>query len=404
MTTKMIKVPANRLDDRTYTHHLIPHIIKELNKKTSPIIVITDKELFAHGLIVASKEEDKNCIHHNELNKFYFNILKGSLTENLYLFDNLGLLNKLLPYTTTEAFFFQTSQFVMRNALYVIKRLYGDDATLSDLSTLLRNCGGNGRMMVNHFIKLPDQNVEEAKKREEIALWFLNDYFTGISGDRGSTKTYDYASSVRTNLTNFIEEWSTVCGMEKYAYRGMDEETIPTDINLITINLSTIKSNKANIVTYLIHKLSQSTSNSIVYVDVSNTDDIKWDDVLLNNRSISTITQVCSNSNAIDSSLHCSTKRIQSFRGSLKFKVQEIEEQMRLYYQKLNNKNQKVIEDEDEDIVDAVSLIELELPSYAPNNKNQKVIESITDDLSLGEFETIQDFVTDLLDDENAWL
>lgn len=339
MTIEMINVPVNRLDDKTYTHHLIPHIIKELNKEKSPIIVITDKELFAHGLIAASKNIKGDTIHYNELNKLPINILSGSLTETLYLFDNLGLLNKLLPYTTTEAFFFQMSQLVMRNALLVVKRLYEDRATLSSLNNLLNNRCGQGRKMVNEFQRLPTQSLEDANEQEYVSLWFLTDYFTGLDGGRGATKTYDYSSSVRTNLMNFTDEWSTIAEVNNY------EASIPSDVRLITINLSTLKSNKSNIVKYLIHKLSQSIPNSFIYVDISNTDSIEWESVLLNNRGISKITQICSFSKNSDRNYHCSTKRIQSFRGHKRIKSSEIEKQIMSYYENLNSAKQSYNED-----------------------------------------------------------
>lgn len=339
MSTKIINVPVNRLDDRVYTHHLIPHIIKELDKKISPIIVITDKDLFSHGLIIASENTEYKSIHYNELNKLFLNILNGSLTDTLQLFDNLGILNKLLPYTTTEAFFFQTSQFVMRNALTVVKRLYDNDAKLSDLKELLTNTGRTGNKMVSDFQRLPTQNSTEAREQEEIALWFFNDYFTGYYGERGATKTYDYACSVRMNLMNFIDEWATISDMEKYPSQFREKEDIPV-ADLITINLSPLKTNKANVVKYLIHKLSQSNPNSTFYIDLSITDDIEWESLLLNNRNISKIIQTSSFFEKNNSYHHYSTKRIQSFRGYTKINPYEIEKQIALYYESLSNAKQ----------------------------------------------------------------
>lgn len=42
--------------------------------------------------------------------------------------------------------------------------------------------------MVQDFSKLPSESDSMAKENNDIALWFLNDYFTGATGDKGATK------------------------------------------------------------------------------------------------------------------------------------------------------------------------------------------------------------------------
>ncbi|MED2497802.1 TraM recognition domain-containing protein, partial [Bacillus thuringiensis] len=130
----------------------------------------------------------------------YFNPLFGDESD---VIENMATTFKMLNPDSPQ-FFLDMNENLIRNALKVLKRLYGDDATLIDLSTLLHNTGGGGKKMVQDFSKLPSESDSMAKENNDIALWFLNDYFTGATGDKGATKTYEHCSGVRSQVAKLV--------------------------------------------------------------------------------------------------------------------------------------------------------------------------------------------------------
>ena len=100
----------------------------------------------------------------------------------------------------SSQFFLDMNENTIRKALKILKRLKGDDATLLDLDTLLNNTGGQGRKMVMDFSKLQVENPSVARENSDIAQWFLNDYYSGLSGERGATKTFEHCSGLRSQV------------------------------------------------------------------------------------------------------------------------------------------------------------------------------------------------------------
>lgn len=166
------------------------------------ISVIEPKGDFAEKVWSMAKIAGREVVYFNPILKScpYFNPLEGPMTD---VIENMATTFRMFSSDSSQ-FFQDANDGLLRRAIKVLKRIEEHDpnqnATLIGLSTLIHNTGGQGRQMVNAFQKLPVRNSDEQKEQEEIALWFLNDYFTGCSGDRGATKTYENTSAVRTQI------------------------------------------------------------------------------------------------------------------------------------------------------------------------------------------------------------
>ena len=126
----------------------------------------------------------------------YFNPLFVNESD---VIENMATTFKMLNPDSSQ-FFLDMNENTTRKALKILKRLYGDDATLLDFDTLLNNTGGQGKRMVMEFSKMPVTNPSMARENSDIAAWFLNDYYSGLSGERGATKTFEHCSGLRSQV------------------------------------------------------------------------------------------------------------------------------------------------------------------------------------------------------------
>ena len=94
----------------------------------------------------------------------------------------------------TKQYFRDMNEQLLRNALKILKRFKGNKATLIDLNTLISNPNGEGRMIVNKFMKLPAKTEAEQKENLDCATYFLENYFNEKS------KTYENCSGVRSQV------------------------------------------------------------------------------------------------------------------------------------------------------------------------------------------------------------
>lgn len=93
-----------------------------------------------------------------------------------------------------KQYFKDMNEQLLRNALKILKRFKGNKATLIDLNTLISNPAGEGRMIVNKFMKLPAKTEAEQKENLDCATYFLESYFNEKS------KTYENCSGVRSQV------------------------------------------------------------------------------------------------------------------------------------------------------------------------------------------------------------
>jgi hypothetical protein len=137
----------------------------------------------------------------------YFNPLEGDESD---VIENMCTTFNMLNADSPQYFKDMTDGLV-RRAVKLLKRLYGDEATLLDLNTLVWNVSDRGRkeyvMPLKRKSTMPDGSpIPPAIQLEndELIDWFLNDYYAGIGGAKGAPKTYENTSGVRTQITKLV--------------------------------------------------------------------------------------------------------------------------------------------------------------------------------------------------------
>ena len=181
---------------------LIPMINRDMGCKEIGITVLEPKGDLAEKIFAMAKYYGREVVYFNPIlpDCPYFNPLYGDESD---VVENLATtFNMLNP--DSPQFFKDMSEGLIRKSTKMLKRLYGDDATLIDLNTLVWDTGGQGRKMVMEFSRKIDPRPEIQKENEEIYQWFLNDYYSGLSGARGSTKTYEHCSGVRSQISKLV--------------------------------------------------------------------------------------------------------------------------------------------------------------------------------------------------------
>lgn len=194
---------------------LIPQINRDIKNKDIGLIVLEPKGDLAEQVFAMAEyygRTDAEYFNPTHPDCPYFNPLSGpedDVTENMT--TTFKTLSK-----GSSTFFEDQGEMLMRRALSVLKRmekdpksreyLYGDEATLIDLSTLIHNNESKGRRMVTAFSKIPVSSDEMQKENDDIAAWFLSDYFTGSNSadTRGATKTYEHTSGIRNQVAKLV--------------------------------------------------------------------------------------------------------------------------------------------------------------------------------------------------------
>lgn len=211
-TNKQVRIP---IKDR-YLHTLIlgptgagktsqvllPIINQDMQNLEHGITVLEPKGDLAEKVWAMAKYYGRDVQYFNPTMKNcpYFNPIYGDETDAI---ENIVTTFKMLNPDSPQ-YFQDMNENLIRNAMKVIKRLYGNDATLLHLNTLIQNTAGDGEKMVKEFMKIPAENQSINKENRDIALWFLHDYFTGSTGSRTATKTYENTSGVRAQVMKLI--------------------------------------------------------------------------------------------------------------------------------------------------------------------------------------------------------
>lgn len=137
----------------------------------------------------------------------YFNPLEGEESD---VIENMCTTFNMLN-SDSPQFFKDMTDGLVRRAVKLLKRLYGDQATLLDLNTLVWNVGDRGRkeyvMPLKRKATMPDGSPippDIQIENDELIDWFLNDYYAGIGGAKGAPKTYENTSGVRTQITKLV--------------------------------------------------------------------------------------------------------------------------------------------------------------------------------------------------------
>lgn len=177
---------------------VIPMINRDMTNPEIGITVIEPKGDLAEKIFAMARYYNREVLYFNPIlpDCPYFNPLFGDETD---VIENMATTFKMLNPDSSQ-FFLDMNENTTRKSLKILKRLYGDDATLLDFDTLLNNTGGQGKRMVMEFSKMPVENPSMARENADIAQWFLNDYYSGLSGERGATKTFEHCSGLRSQV------------------------------------------------------------------------------------------------------------------------------------------------------------------------------------------------------------
>lgn len=182
---------------------LIPMIYSDIQNPDLGIIVMEPKGDLAEKVYAMAQIFDREVQYFNPTHPDcpYFNPLYG-LEEDVI--ENMATTFKMLDNDSSQ-FFQNMNENLIRNGLKVLKRLYGNDATMLDLYDLVHNAEDRGQKMVNQLLT-QGGTKEIQKENEDIASWFSSDYFTGAkaSAGRGATKTYENCSGVRSQIAKLV--------------------------------------------------------------------------------------------------------------------------------------------------------------------------------------------------------
>ena len=137
----------------------------------------------------------------NTQNTLYFNPLFGE-EESV----KATVTSTLISFMEDSSEFFKNqSKVLCNNCISVVKRVYGNDATLDQVLDLMMNNGSRGEDIVRKLGELDVSGQEEIENRD-LSNYFLGDYYTGMGQNRQGTKTYEQTSGIRNILSNLLSD------------------------------------------------------------------------------------------------------------------------------------------------------------------------------------------------------
>lgn len=177
---------------------IIPMINRDMQVPEIGITVIEPKGDLAEKIWAMAKHYGREVQYFNPIlpDCPYFNPLYGDEGD---VIENMAMTFKMLNPDSPQ-FFLDMNENLVRKSLKVLKRLYGNDATMLQLDSLIHNTGGAGEKMILEFSRISSPNETIQKENSDIALWFMQDYFTGAKGARTATKTYEHCSGIRSQV------------------------------------------------------------------------------------------------------------------------------------------------------------------------------------------------------------
>ena len=176
---------------------ILPMLNQDLQNKESGITVIEPKGDLAEKAYAMAQYYGRKAIYFNPILESCptFNPLYGKEED---VIENIVTAFKMLNPDSAQ-YFQDMNEQLLRNALKVLKRTKGNNATLIDLSRLVSNTGGSGRKLVQgEFNSMEAPTDAIAKENEDIANYFLSDYFNEKS------KTFENTSGVRSQIAKIV--------------------------------------------------------------------------------------------------------------------------------------------------------------------------------------------------------
>lgn len=183
---------------------LLPMVSKDIKCPDLGVVCLDPKGDFAekvYAMAVLEGRKDDSIYFNPTLNECpYFNPMVGdedSVSECM-----VTTFKKLE--NETQTFFANMNEMLIRRCIKVAKRVKGNDATLNDINVLMFNVSGMGKEMIKNLTKQQCTDLLIEQENQEIASWFLNDYYSALSGGRNATKTYEQCSGVRNQVSKLL--------------------------------------------------------------------------------------------------------------------------------------------------------------------------------------------------------
>ena len=176
---------------------ILPMLNQDLQNTNAGITVIEPKGDLAEKAYAMAQYYGREAIYFNPILESCptFNPLYGKEED---VIENIVTTFKMLNPDSAQ-YFQDMNEQLLRNALKVLKRTKGNDATLIDLSRLISNTAGSGRKLVqSEFFTMEAPTDAIAKENEDIANYFLSDYFNEKS------KSFENTSGVRSQVAKIV--------------------------------------------------------------------------------------------------------------------------------------------------------------------------------------------------------
>lgn len=181
---------------------IIPMVNRDMKNRDCGITVLEPKGDLAEKVNAMAKYYDREVVYFNPIlpDCPYFNPLYGKESD---VVENMATtFNMLNP--DSPQFFKDMSEGLIRRCIKILKRVKGDDATLLDLNTLVWNTNNEGVKIVNELMRKQIPNPDIAHENAEICSWMLSDYYSGMSGQKGASKTFEHCSGVRSQISKLV--------------------------------------------------------------------------------------------------------------------------------------------------------------------------------------------------------
>lgn len=171
---------------------LLPMILQDMDNLECGITVLEPKADLAEKVHMMALRKNRPSIYFNPVlpDCPYFNPLYG---EEDSVIENMATTFKMLNPDSPQ-FFLDMNETLIRYSLKVLKRMYGNKATMIELSRFLINSQGYGRQLVTQFSRIKGETAEITKENGDISGWFQNEYFNE------KAKTYEHCSGLRSQV------------------------------------------------------------------------------------------------------------------------------------------------------------------------------------------------------------
>jgi hypothetical protein len=182
-----------------YAQSFIPMIYQDMQNPEYGITVIEPNGYLSEKTYAMAKLFNRNVVYFNPLLPMcpHFNPLHG---EEITVVEKIVWafyeFNK-----DSDIYYLDIHEKLLRKSVAVLKRLFGNDVTLNDLSKLVNDTDGSGVKIIDQFSNLSvtdNLNDEQLKEHDETVNWFKEEYFA-----EGS-KAYTDCIALRSQIDRLI--------------------------------------------------------------------------------------------------------------------------------------------------------------------------------------------------------